>query len=204
MENKEITEKIIGCAYSVHNRMGYGYLESVYEKCMCIELREAGIQFETQKPITVSYKNEVVGEFIADLLIDNKIIAELKSVRTLSEAHEVQLVNYLVATGIPLGLLINFGEKNVEVKRSKIMKYLIILILLIGCTGKNTPKKEFKIGDCLVFQVKNDFYIKNYYDKIAAIGTNDYAFAGYQNVVSKRNTHMLYNKVDSKFCEGIK
>jgi GxxExxY protein len=117
MEYKELTEKIIGCAYRVYNKMGFGYLESVYEKCMLIELRKAGFDMESQKPIKVEYDGEVVGDFIADILVNNTVILELKSVRRLVEAHEVQLVNYLVATGKPVGLLINFGETRVAVKR---------------------------------------------------------------------------------------
>ena len=117
MEYKELTEKIIGCAYRVYNKMGFGYLESVYEKCMLIELRKAGFEIESQKPIRVQYEGEVVGDFIADILVNDTVILELKSVRKLVEAHEVQLVNYLVATGKPVGLLINFGETRVAVKR---------------------------------------------------------------------------------------
>jgi len=117
MEYKELTEKIIGCAYRVYNKMGFGYLESVYEKCMLIELRKAGFDIESQKPIRVQYDGEVVGDFIADILVNDTVLLELKSVRKLVEAHEVQLVNYLVATGKPVGLLINFGETKVGVKR---------------------------------------------------------------------------------------
>ena len=117
MEYKDVTETIIGCAYRVYNKMGFGFLESVYEKCLLIELRKAGLDAESQKPITVYYDNEIVGEFIADIIVNNTIIAELKSVRRVIEAHEVQLVNYLVATGKPVGLILNFGERKVDVKR---------------------------------------------------------------------------------------
>ena len=117
MEHKELTEKIIGCAYRVYNRMGLGFLESVYEKCMIIELRKVGLDTESQKPIRVQYDGEVVGDFVADILVNDTVILELKSVRKLVEAHEVQLVNSLVATGELVGLLINFGETRVEVKR---------------------------------------------------------------------------------------
>ena len=113
----ELTNKIIGCAYKVYNSMGFGYLESVYEKCMLIELHDAGLKAESQKAITVNYKSEVVGEFIADIIVEDNIILELKSVKRAIHAHEVQLVNYLVATGKPIGLLLNFGEKKVDVKR---------------------------------------------------------------------------------------
>ncbi len=117
MEFENLTEKIIGCAYQVYNKMGYGFLESVYEKCMLIELRKAGLKSEYQKPITVQYDREVVGQFVADIFVEGTIIIELKSVKTIAKAHEVQLVNYLVATGKDVGLLINFGEQKVEVKR---------------------------------------------------------------------------------------
>ena len=117
MEFKNTTEKIIGSAYTVHNTMGYGFLESVYEKCLLIELRKAGLKCESQKPIVVYYEGEVVGNFIADILVEDAIILELKSVKSIAKAHEVQLVNYLVATGKEVGLLINFGAERVEVKR---------------------------------------------------------------------------------------
>ena len=117
MEFKELTEKIIGCAYRVYNKMGFGFVERVYEKCMLIELSKAGIHAESQKPITVFYDDESVGEFVADIVVKDTIILELKSVRKIIEAHEVQLVNYLVATKRPVGLIINFGENKVEIKR---------------------------------------------------------------------------------------
>ena len=84
---------------------------------MAIELKKSGLSFEIQKPIKVLYGNKIVGNFISDMVIDDTIIIELKSVKNISTAHEVQLVNYLVATGKPVGLLINFGEDKVEVKR---------------------------------------------------------------------------------------
>ena len=117
MEYKEVTETVIGCAYRVYNKMGFGFLESVYEKCLLIELRKAGLDTESQKPITVYYDGEIVGEFVADIIVNDTIILELKSVRRVSKAHEVKLVNYLVATGKPVGLILNFGERKVEVKR---------------------------------------------------------------------------------------
>ena len=117
MEHIKLTENIIGCAYNVYNKMGFGFLESVYEKCMLIELRNAGLDVESQKSITVYYENEIVGEFVADIIVNNTVILELKSVRQIINAHEVQLVNYLVATGKPVGLILNFGESKVEIKR---------------------------------------------------------------------------------------
>lgn len=117
MRHKELTEKVIGCAYKVYNKMGFGYLESVYEKCLLIELGKANLVAEAQYPITVRYENEIVGEFVADVLVEDTIILELKSVRRVVNAHEVQLVNYLVATGKDVGLIINFGERKVGIKR---------------------------------------------------------------------------------------
>ena len=117
MEYSELTEKIIGCAYSVYNKMGFGYLESVYEECVLIELRKAGLKVESQKSLTVFYENETVGEFIADIIVNDTIILELKSAKQIIKAHEVQLANYLVATGKPVGLILNFSESKVEVKR---------------------------------------------------------------------------------------
>jgi len=117
VEFKELTEKVIACSYRVYNKMGAGFLESVYEKCLVIELRKAGLLVETQKAIQVYYDNELVGDFIADMIINDTIILELKAIKQIAKAHEVQLVNYLVATGKSVGLLINFGEEKVEIKR---------------------------------------------------------------------------------------
>jgi GxxExxY protein len=117
MEHKEITEKIIGCAYKVYNQMGSGFLESVYEKCMMIELKSLGLDAEAQKPIKVYYDDVIVGEFMADNIVNGSIILELKAIRKINKIHEVQLVNYLVATRQSLGLLLNFGDEKVEVKR---------------------------------------------------------------------------------------
>ena len=117
MKYKDLTERIIGCAYRVYNKMGFGFLESVYEKCLLIELKKAGLQAVSQNPITVYYDNSVVGEFVADVLVEDAIILELKSVRRVVKAHEIQLVNYLTATGKDVGLIINFSECKVEIKR---------------------------------------------------------------------------------------
>ena len=113
----DLTRLIIGCAYTVHNTLGFGFLESVYEKSLLIELDKKGISACPQKPIKVYYNSHIVGNFYADLVIDNQLIIELKSIANLSTAHEVQLVNYLNATGIKDGLLINFGPESVEIKR---------------------------------------------------------------------------------------
>ncbi len=117
MQHSEITEKIIACAYKVYNKMGHGFLESVYEKCMLIELAETGLNVQTQKPLKVLYKGRVVGDFVADMAVDDTVIVELKSVSKIIKAHEIQLVNYLVTTNKPVGLILNFAEDKVEVKR---------------------------------------------------------------------------------------
>ncbi|MFQ5708698.1 MAG: GxxExxY protein [bacterium] len=117
MKYKDLTERIIGCAYRVHNKMGFGFLESVYEKCLLIELKRAGLKAEAQRSIQVYYEDEVVGEFVADVIVEDAIILELKSVRRVVKAHEVQLVNYLTATRKDVGLIINFAERKVEIKR---------------------------------------------------------------------------------------
>ena len=117
MKNEELTHKIIGCAYQVFNTLGFGFLESVYKKAMAIELNKNKLECEEEKPLKVFYEEQVVGEFFVDLLIENEIIIELKSVQNLSKNHEAQLVNYLNATKKEIGLLINFGPKGVEVKR---------------------------------------------------------------------------------------
>jgi GxxExxY protein len=117
MQYEELTEQIIGCAYRVYNKMGFGFLESVYEKCLLIEFEKAGLKHEAQKPLTVFYDDEIVGQFVTDIIVKDKIIVELKSVRQIIKTHEIQLVNYLVATKKEVGLLLNFGETKVEVKR---------------------------------------------------------------------------------------
>lgn len=121
MIHDELTKKIIGCAYVVHNTLGAGFLEKVYENALLFELRSEGLDADRQASLKVEYKGIVVGEYFADLVVEGKVICELKSIEKLSSYHEVQLVNYLVATGIDIGLLINFGE-SVTVRR-KFRKY---------------------------------------------------------------------------------
>ena len=117
MKFEELTEKIIGCAYRVYNTMDSGYLESVYEKCFLIELEKNNLHAEAQKPIVVYYQGIEVGNFIADIIVDKKIIIEIKAIKQLIKTHEVQLVNYLTATGIDVGLLVNFSNEKIEIKR---------------------------------------------------------------------------------------
>jgi GxxExxY protein len=117
MELANLTEKIIGCAYKVYNTLGFCFLESVYGNALLIELKKMGFKVEEQKLIQVFYEGEVVGNFRADIVVDDLIILELKSVEAIIKQHEVQLVNYLTATFKPVGLILNFGPQKVEVKR---------------------------------------------------------------------------------------
>lgn len=117
MQYEDITEMIIRAAYAVHNTLGFGFLESVYERSMIIELDTAGLHVENQCPVEVLYAGKSVGQFIADLLVEDVVVVELKSVHSVAKTHEQQLVNYLTATGKDVGLLINFGPRKVEVKR---------------------------------------------------------------------------------------
>ena len=112
-----LIQKVIGASYAVHNQLGAGFLEKVYEKALAIELKKLGIDFETQFPIDVYYEEVKIGDYYADLYVDNRLIVELKAVETLSVAHEKQLINYLSATKKDDGLLINFGSGSVQVKR---------------------------------------------------------------------------------------
>ena len=111
MKHSKITEKIIKAFYKVYNTLGYGFLEKVYENAMVIELRKMGLQVSQQKRVKVYYEKEVVGDYYADLLVENSVINELKASKSLSEADESQLINYLKATDIEVGLLLNFGKK---------------------------------------------------------------------------------------------
>lgn len=113
----DLVGQIIGMAMKVHNELGPGFLESVYQNALMLELREAGHKAEPEKNITVKYRATVVGTFAADLLVDDQLIIENKAIQKLAIAHEVQLVNYLTATGMDEGLLLNFGGLKLEYKK---------------------------------------------------------------------------------------
>jgi GxxExxY protein len=117
MEDLELTERIIGCAMKIHSTLGPGFLESVYQNAPAHELRKAGLKLECEKPITVHYDGVPVGDFSADMLVEDRVMLELKANQALALANEVQLVNYLTATGIEIGLLLNFGSERLEFKR---------------------------------------------------------------------------------------
>jgi GxxExxY protein len=111
------TRKIIGCAFRVSNQLGPGFLEKVYENALVLELTNIGLKYEQQVPLKVRYEGIIVGDFIADLLIEDAILVELKAVDALSNVHMAQCLNYLKATGLKLCLLINFGTQKVQIKR---------------------------------------------------------------------------------------
>ncbi|HCA56518.1 MAG TPA: GxxExxY protein [Blastocatellia bacterium] len=110
MVDKELTGEVIKVYYKVYNSLGYGFLESVYKNAMMIELAAAGLAAEAEKPIAVKYAGRTVGNYAADIVVNDRLIVELKAREALSEAHEAQLVNYLRATHIEIGLLFNFGK----------------------------------------------------------------------------------------------
>ena len=117
LEHKDITEKIIGAAFEVYRVLGYGFLEKVYQKAMQVELQRAGLRVESEHKIKVAYKGATVGDYEADLFVGEKVIVELKVARNYVPEDEPQLLNELKATGIRVGLLINFGRTRVEFKR---------------------------------------------------------------------------------------
>ena len=116
-EINRITEKIIGCAYKVANELGCGFLEKVYENSLAYEIRKLDLKIEQQKQIKVFYDKFEVGFYETDLLVENVVLVELKTVKNLDDVHKAQCLNYLKATGLKICLLINFGNPRVEVKR---------------------------------------------------------------------------------------
>ena len=118
MEHEELTHKIIGCAYKVFNKLGYGFLESIYRKAMVIELNREGLKAEEEKLLKVYYdQGEELGVFSADLFVEDTVVVELKTQKHIVKENEVQLVNYLKGLNRDIGLLINFGPSGVDVKR---------------------------------------------------------------------------------------
>lgn len=112
-----LTERVIGCAYTVGNALGSGFLEKVYENALAHELRKTGLKIEQQRNLQVRYDGVVVGDYVADLLVDEYVLVELKTVKSFDEIHVAQCINYLKASGLPVCLLINFGGPRVEIKR---------------------------------------------------------------------------------------
>jgi GxxExxY protein len=114
---ESLTQRILEAAYEVSNELGAGFLESVYQKALLVVLRQMGLQAEDNVPVPVLFRGEQVGDFFADILVEKKVILELKAVKALAPEHQAQLINYLKATGIEVGLLLNFGNPRLDVKR---------------------------------------------------------------------------------------
>ncbi len=117
-QHKELTKGIIGAFYDVYNALGYGFLEKVYENALAIELRHRGFQVEQQHSIQVLYRGEVVGDYFADLVVNDLVILELKATKDLADRHEAQLLNYLKATRFEVGLLLNFGPTPTHTRKA--------------------------------------------------------------------------------------
>jgi GxxExxY protein len=115
--DKELTEKVIGAAYEVHNELGSGFLEVIYQTALARELTARGVKAIVQAPIPVYYKGSIIGQYYADILADDRLLIELKAAAAIDRAHEAQVLHYLTATRLQLGLIINFGESSVRVKR---------------------------------------------------------------------------------------
>jgi GxxExxY protein len=116
-ERYDLAGKVIGLGMKVHSNLGSGFLESVYKNALALDLGRAGLKVEAEKAISVFYQDELVGAFVADLLVDDTLVVEIKAIQTLAKTHEVQLVNYLTATGLNEGLLLNFGAERLEFKK---------------------------------------------------------------------------------------
>ncbi len=117
MDINELTYAIRGAIFEVNNILGPGFLEKIYENALLIELRIRGMKAESQVPLKVSYKDNVVGEYFADILVENHVIIELKTVESFEKIHEAQVLNYLKATGLKIGLLVNFKHQKADIKR---------------------------------------------------------------------------------------
>jgi GxxExxY protein len=115
--HSDLTREIIGAAMEVHSNLGPGFLESVYESAMAIELNLRNVPYERQKAIPVMYKGEKARDFACDFLVGGKVLVELKAIQLLTEVEDAQLLNYLKATGIRVGLLVNFGQRSLKYKR---------------------------------------------------------------------------------------
>jgi len=117
MKQEDLTYKIRGAIFEVNSVLGYGFLEKVYENALMIELQERGLKAECQVPISVHYKKQKVGEYFADIVVEDEVILELKAAESLQKLHEAQLLNYLKATGYRVGLLVNFTHPKAVIKR---------------------------------------------------------------------------------------
>lgn len=117
LKHEQITKSVIGCAFEVINELGAGFLESVYEKALLFALRQKGMSAISQYPVKVMFRGESVGDFYIDIFVEKKVAVELKAVKAITTEHQAQIINYLNATGVEVGLLINFGNHKLEYKR---------------------------------------------------------------------------------------
>ena len=115
--HKDLSYKIVGLAMRVHSKLGYGFLEKVYENALMVLFRREGIEAKQQAPITVYFEEEVVGNYYADILVEDKVILEIKSVENIIDAHIAQTLNYLKATGLRLAIILNFSKEKLKYKR---------------------------------------------------------------------------------------
>jgi GxxExxY protein len=115
--HKDLSYKIVGLAMQIHSELGFGFLEKVYENSMMVLFRRENIMAKQQAPISVSFEGEIVGDYYADILIEDKIILELKAIEKITDAHKAQVLNYLKATGLKLAIIINFGKQRLEYER---------------------------------------------------------------------------------------
>lgn len=114
---KELSYDVVGAAMAVHRELGHGFLEKVYHNALAVELRNRGVPFEMEAPVKVSYKDEEVGDYYADFIIEGKLILEIKACNGICDEHMAQVINYLKATGLRLGMLMNFGTPKFQFKR---------------------------------------------------------------------------------------
>lgn len=117
VKGRRLSESVLGCAQNVSRNLGAGFLEKVYEKALCVELLHAGIPFQCQQKFEIYYKNENIGNYFADIVVDGKLLVELKALSCFSAEHDAQVMNYLKASGLTVGLLINFGVSKLGIRR---------------------------------------------------------------------------------------
>jgi len=117
MRHHDLTKAVLAACFEVSNELGHGFLEGVYERALAIALRQRGLDVATQVPLKVTFRGQTVGDYVADMVVSQCVLVELKAVRALLPEHQAQVINYLKATGLPVGLLVNFGTPRVEYKR---------------------------------------------------------------------------------------
>lgn len=127
---KELTERLLGIAFKIHNKLGFGFLEKIYENALTYEFKKEGISFEKQKTLQVWYEDIIIGDYVADVVVEDKIILEIKAVKELNSTFEAQLLNYLKATGLKIGYLLNFGKSRVEYKRIILSVFICVHLWL--------------------------------------------------------------------------